>query len=190
MSNSHKSFFYHFLFECFLSETHFHKTGRGHNTHNMRPSAPPFDSAPMSHQLFGEGTGTSRMPSFMPHFLRKPDCKHSTPSLPLQDKTQSNNTKAPDLNPSLPRHFCSSFVIPVPSTSRMETNSQTTPVSAMQRHKHCQDFSTACTSIAVLLTPFCFGQNRREANVFLTREIFAQVKWQPSVIAPAERNSQ
>lgn len=41
----------------------------------------------------------------MPHFLRKPDYKHSTPSLPLQDKTQSNNTKAADHNPSLHRRF-------------------------------------------------------------------------------------
>lgn len=125
-----------------------------------------------------EGKGASRMPSFMPHFLRKPDCKHSTTSLPLQDKTQSNNIEAADANPSLCRHFCSSFVVPVPSTSRMESDSQTTPASDTQRHKHSQDFSTACTSMAVLLTPILLLPKwiRMTQNAFLTRETFTQVK--------------
>lgn len=46
-----------------------------------------------------KGTCTSKIPSFMPHFLRKPDHKHSTPSLPLYNKTQSNNPSAEDHNP-------------------------------------------------------------------------------------------
>lgn len=103
-SNSHKSFFYHFLFKCFVPATHFHRTAKGHYTHNRRCetfcSSLWFGSNESS--VIREGTGTSRIPSFMPHFPRKPDCKHSTPSLPLQDKTQSNNTP----KEQIPVHHC------------------------------------------------------------------------------------
>lgn len=149
-SNSHKSFFYSFLFRCFLPATRFHKTGRGHNSCKTFCSSLWFGSNQSS--VIREGTCTSKIPSFMPHFLRKADYKHSNPSLPLQDKTQSNNTQS-----SRPQSitvqlfpwagFFSSAL------SRMESYSQTSPFSATQRHKCSQDFSTGCISMAVLLIP-------------------------------------
>lgn len=51
-SNSHKSFFYHFLFKCFSQPHIFTKLVGAIIT--ARPSAPPFGSAPISHQLFGK----------------------------------------------------------------------------------------------------------------------------------------
>lgn len=144
----------------------------------VRP-VPPFGLAPSYSSVTQKGTCISKIPSFMPHFLRKPDHKRSPPSLPLYNKAQSNNPSAADHNPSPCRHFRRFDFSPVPSISRMESNSQTSPFSAMQWHKFSQDVSTGCISMAVFLTPIlllskwiqdkCFSYQRN----FCTGEVAA-----------------